>query len=37
MQKWRETYEKNCAKVAGRFWLIHTNLVVTLSKNKQIQ
>jgi len=28
---------ENCAKVVGKFQLIHTNLVVTLSKNQQIQ
>jgi len=37
VQKIAQTYEKNCAKIAGRVWLIHTNLVLTLSKNKQIQ
>jgi len=25
---------ENCAKFVGRFWLIHTNLLVTLSKNQ---
>jgi len=37
MKKLCKAYKQNCTKVAGRFWLIYTNLVLTLSKNKQIE